>query len=108
MNTGNPPVWLLFDEHDQEAHIAAGLALRHAANEHRLRGTRLERAEADRLDDIANELEQIVSRVHMAFRAAHPPGENERPAPSSEPTGGTSNESALESTGAAGSVGGEQ
>lgn len=80
MTTSSPPVvWVLFDEHDQEAQIAAALALRRAANDHRIRG---QRREANELDELADKLERVVKHVHAAYRDAHPPGEkNDRPVP---------------------------
>lgn len=68
-----PAVWVLFDEYDQEAAIAAGLELRKAANQHRLhRSCQRWRHDANELDRLADHLEQLVHRVEFAYRAAHP------------------------------------
>ena len=76
MNTAGtsagPAVWILFDEHDQDAAIAAALGLRRAANEHRCRGQHRDAGELDRL---ADDLERVVKHVQATYREAHPPGE---------------------------------
>lgn len=73
-----PSVWLLFDQHQADAAIAAALGLRRAANEHRCRG---QRREADEFDELADDLERIIVAVHLAYRAAHPPPETSTTGP---------------------------
>jgi hypothetical protein len=70
--SAGPAVWVLFDEHDQDAAIAAALGLRRAANDHRCRGQHRDAVELDRL---ADDLERIIKDVQAAYREAHPPGE---------------------------------
>jgi hypothetical protein len=80
MTYGRPTWHVLWDEYKQEAAIAATLEIRKAATATRLhRSSELWRIEANELDRIAGQLEQLVREAEFAYRAEHPP-ENERSA----------------------------